>query len=156
MVTLKRIVLNKVFLSLLITAGVSVTLIFTSAPVQAITINIVNPANGYIAHSYSFTVTINVEDPDVLPVQAVSIQIFNATVTDSYANLPLATSASAYYTGSAGGTAAISVTAGANWGYGFSDVMDTDMDMGMGGVTMILGMDMDTDTDMEIITFHHL
>jgi hypothetical protein len=121
MVKVKRFILNRAILSILVTVGVIITLIIASSPAQALTISISNPASGYLGYPYSFTVTINVSDPDVLPVQHVSLQINNNTVTDLFTNLPLNTAAASTFIGSGGGTAVISATADGNWGYGYND-----------------------------------
>jgi hypothetical protein len=121
MVKVKRLILNKAMLSLLVTIGVIITLIIASSPAQALTISVSNPSSGYLGYPYSFTVTINVSNPDVLPVQSVSFQISNNTVTDLFTNLPLNTAASADFTGSVGGTAVISANADSNWGYSYGN-----------------------------------
>jgi hypothetical protein len=119
MVKVKRPILNKAIISLLVTIGVIITLIVASSPAQALTISITHPSSGYIGYWYTFTAQINVTDPDVLPVQSVSLHIFSNTLTDLYTNLPLDAAASATYTGSGGGSAIISATAQSNWGYGY-------------------------------------
>jgi hypothetical protein len=119
MLKVKRLILNKAIISLLVTIGVILTLIVASSPAQALTISISNPSSGYIGYWYTFTAQINVNDPDVLPIQSVSLNIFGNTVTDLFTNLPLNTAAAAPYTGSGGGSAFISATTGSNWGYGY-------------------------------------
>jgi hypothetical protein len=111
---------NKVFLSVLITLGVIITLIFASSPAQAVSISITSPGTIYIGYSSSFSISINVNDPDVLPLQSATLEIYNDNGTDSY-SLPLDASTSATYTGSVGGTAVISSAPDSNWGYGSND-----------------------------------
>ncbi len=92
------------------------------APVKAVDINITNPSTGTLGSSYTFTVRVDVQDTDVLPIQSVDLRISKllntGTYTVTYSDLPLpttpSTTASRSYTG-AGGSATISGTTGPGW-----------------------------------------
>jgi hypothetical protein len=128
MARLKRVIFNKVSLSVLMTAAILATLLLTNLPAKAMSITVTNPSSGTLRSAYSFSVTINVENSDVLPIQNVNMQITNAAAPSTYfascTNLPLPTSAGGTATGSYSdpgtfGTVSVSGTSGANWGYGY-------------------------------------
>jgi len=116
----KKIIKNKVILSLLITVAIITSLILASSPAQALTIQITNPASGTLGQPYTFTVQVNVEDTDLLPVHQVNLEIYNSNYSDFYTNLPLVQASSVAYTGTTS-TALISATPGNNWGYGYGN-----------------------------------
>ena len=84
---------NKGVLSVLITLSIVAVLVFDSSPAQALTVTVANPNSGYLGSAYTFAVSINVENTDLLPIQHVNLQIFNAASPSTYrsdcTNLPL-------------------------------------------------------------------
>src|SRR3972149_3723853 len=122
----KRVLLSKSVLSIFVTAGIIAVLIFASSPAQALTISVSNSANAYQGSPYTFTVTINVEDSDLLPIRHVDLQISNVNYPDTYKatleNLPLtqvSTQSHAIKEGATSGSATVAATTGSGWGYGY-------------------------------------
>jgi hypothetical protein len=122
---LKRLIKNKSFISLAVTLGIIAVLVLVSTPVQALTISVSNTGSAYHGSPYTFSVTINVENSDLLPIQHVDLQIYNAadpgSYTINYANLPIPAGASGTATGTSSGsfgTITASASSDANWGYG--------------------------------------
>ncbi|MBI4303543.1 MAG: helix-turn-helix domain-containing protein [Chloroflexi bacterium] len=114
----------RVALAFTLVVAVASSLWFAT-PTRALTVEFPSlPATGTIGNTYTFQVKVNIENNEVLPVQSVSLRIFNTNPTlsdiyyDQYTGLPLATGASTLYTGTAS-TALISATADSNWGYGY-------------------------------------
>jgi hypothetical protein len=125
---LKRIVLSKSFLSLFITLSIVAVLIFTSSPAQALTISVSNAADAYQGIPYTFSITVNIEDSDLLPIQHVDLRIYNTANPDSYTinypNLPIPAAASSTAVDSVSGsfgTVSASGTSGTNWGYNYGN-----------------------------------
>ena len=130
----------RVAVAILLVMLVGTSLWFASpTPVQAITVN-VTPTNGSgtVNQPYNFTVTINVENLDKLPVQSVDLQIFNSTMASTYkatsTGLPMLTTTTTFTSisavGSSGTSGTISITTSADtgwgglstnrWGYGYA------------------------------------
>lgn len=89
-----------------------------AAPVSALTVDITDPAPPLLGTTIYFTVTVNIEDSELLPIQKIDLEIYKADqpgLKASCSDLPLATGTKSYST--AGGL--IEVTATANWGYGY-------------------------------------
>ena len=92
-------------------------------PAQALTVTFPSvPASGTLGSTYTFTVTINIEDTDLLPLREVDLKIYNANSPSTYVvnctDLPVPdaadqTNARSYTT--SGGTVDVSGTAGGNW-----------------------------------------
>src|SRR4030042_6480974 len=101
----KQVVLNKGVLSVSITAGILLVLVLAGSPAQALTITVTNPATGTLGGTYTFTVQVNVQNTDLLPVRSVDLQIYNAAYPSTYlvscTNLPLQSTTS-YYSGTFG------------------------------------------------------
>lgn len=109
-----------VAIALVLAIGVS---LWFSSPVRALTIDVTNPTKGYIGVDYDFTVEINIEDNELLPIQNVNLEIYNiadpgkkATCTD----LPLVTGTKLYPASqTGGGRVNVDATSGADWGWGY-------------------------------------
>lgn len=127
---LKRVknssILSRVAVALVMVMVISASLWFAS-PVSALTIQYPSlPSTGTIGSSYSFTMTINIEESELLPITDITVYIYNAGSRSSYqatlAALPLGDGSKSYTTSQTGGGAA-SVTADATsgWlsGYGY-------------------------------------
>ena len=92
-------------------------------PVKAVDITISNPTSGILGSSYAFTVRVDVQDTDLLPIQSVDLRIYKASSTGIYSvlfsGLPLPATAGATssksFANTGGGTATISGTTGAGW-----------------------------------------
>jgi hypothetical protein len=136
---LKRLLLNRSFISLAVTLGIIAVLVFVSTPVQALTISVSNTASAYHNSPYTFSVTINVENSDLLPIQHVDLQIYNAadpgSYTINYANLPIPAGASGTARGTSTGsfgTITASASSDANWGYASQTWGTTSFGYGIG------------------------
>jgi transcriptional regulator with XRE-family HTH domain len=93
-------------------------------PVKALEINYSSLPLGTLGSSYTFTVTVNIQDAEQVPLQQVDIKIYKVDDPTTYkatlANLPLATSSASTHNpseGSGSGTATVSAVADANWDY---------------------------------------
>jgi len=119
----KKKILSNGILSLLITISILAVLVFASSPAQAVTITVTQPPSGTLGSPYTFTVEIDVENSDLLPLRSVDLQIYNAASPSTYrlscTNLPLQTTiVPKHYTG-AFGVVDVSATTGSGWGYGY-------------------------------------
>ena len=77
---MKQLIARKEVLSLLITILVILNLFFASSPtVRAVSIAFTSvPTSGTLGSTYLFTVKVDVENTDLLPVQSVNLEIYNA------------------------------------------------------------------------------
>ena len=120
---LKRVknsrVLSRVAISLVMVMLISASLFFAS-PVSALTITITNPTTGTLGSDYSFSVTVNIEESERLPITDITAYIYKADSRSSYqatlAAMPLKDDTKSYTTSQTGGGAA-SVTAAATTGW---------------------------------------
>jgi transcriptional regulator with XRE-family HTH domain len=101
--------------------------IWFASPTQALTIEYPSqPSTGTLGNTYEFTVKINIQDHDLLPLQSVDVVIYNvnsSSYTATLAAMPLATSSAAAHNPSEGtgsGTAIVSASADSAWGYSAS------------------------------------
>ena len=118
----------KVILALVLVVAVGASLWF-SAPVRALTISFPTlPSSGTIGNDYTFTVKVDISDPELLPIQNVNLYLYKSDARATYeatsANLPLSTTVTPFTTitgtGTSGTAGTISITAVAsNWGYGY-------------------------------------
>jgi len=116
----------KVAISLFLVVAVSVSLWFAS-PVSALNIAITTPTSGTIGSSYSFTVDININTSELVPVSDVTVYIYRSGTRSSYqatlAALPLNTGSKTYTNTETGSAGPATVTATANsgwsWAYGY-------------------------------------
>ncbi|MFC1961733.1 helix-turn-helix domain-containing protein [Chloroflexota bacterium] len=111
----------RIILSVLIVVIIGATLWF-APPAQALTVSISpTSGSGNLGSAYRFTVTINVEDTvDQLPIQAVTLQIYQGNNLIDCTNMPIPTSASSSASktyNTSGGTVAVTGTSGTNWVY---------------------------------------
>ena len=96
------------------------TSLWFAAPAQALTTTITNPTSGTLGSTYTFTVKVDVEDVDLLPIQSVKLYIYKtsdrATYEATCTDLPLNDGTKTY---ADTGNGAVSVTAetAAGWGY---------------------------------------
>jgi len=97
--------------------------IWYASPTQALTIDIVNPSSGTLGATHEFTVTVNIQDNELLPLQQVDIRMYKVGDEANYkatlTSLPLGDSAeTAHNPIEAGsGTATVAAVADAMWGY---------------------------------------
>jgi transcriptional regulator with XRE-family HTH domain len=94
-----------------------------ASPTQALEIEITNPATGVLGSTYTFTVTVSIEDNELLPLQQINVAIYKendpATYKATLADLPLNTRAVAAHAiteGAGSGTATVGAAADAAWG----------------------------------------
>jgi hypothetical protein len=103
------------------------TLLWFATPTKAVNISVNNPGSGALGTPLTFSLTVNVENVDVLPVQGIQLTIFNADVptdhVNTYINLPLQDAANQPLNSLETPTnvAYITATPGANWGSGSGD-----------------------------------
>ena len=116
----------RVAVAALLVVAVGTSLWFAAPlPVKALDISYPSlPSSGTLGSQYTFTLTVDIASTDLLPVDHIDLEIYNASNPSSYkvtlANLPLADSALSAHTiteGSSSGTAQVSASATA-WGYG--------------------------------------
>jgi transcriptional regulator with XRE-family HTH domain len=122
-ISIKPALVYRVALALFLVIAFSTSLWYASpAPVKAVDINIDNPASGILGSPYSFSVRVDIQDTDVLPVKSIDLRIYKEISTGIYSvlfpDLPLPATASAtelksYY--GVGGSATITGTTGPGW-----------------------------------------
>ena len=106
--------------------AVSVSLWF-AAPARALTISFPSlPASGTLGSTYSFTVQVDIQDNELLPVQNINLYIYKADDRATYeatlASLPLNTGSKSYTGAQMGvpsGSASVTATSDSNWGYSY-------------------------------------
>jgi transcriptional regulator with XRE-family HTH domain len=99
--------------------------IWYASPTQALQIEYPNqPTSGTLGSTFTFYVKVSIEDLEHLPLQGVTVVIYNVTYPTTYkatlASLPLGDSAAAAHNpteGSGSGTATVAADADAKWGY---------------------------------------
>lgn len=99
--------------------------IWYASPTQALQIEYPNqPTSGTLGSTFTFHVKVSIEDLEHLPLQAVTVVIYNVASPTTYkatlASLPLGDSATAVHNpteGSGSGTATVAADADAKWGY---------------------------------------
>ncbi len=99
--------------------------IWYASPTQALTIDIVKPSDGYLGSTHTFTITVNIEDSELLPLQQVDIRVYKvgdeATYKATLLSLPLGDQLTAtshtLSEGTSSGTATVAADADAAWGY---------------------------------------
>jgi transcriptional regulator with XRE-family HTH domain len=115
--------LSRVALALVLVIAVGTSLWFASPlPARALDITITPPSTGTLGNVHTFTVRVDVEDFDVLPVWRIDLEIFNtgdATKTATLTGLPLGDSTRSAHTvtPSSAGSAEVATSAESTWGY---------------------------------------
>jgi hypothetical protein len=115
--------LARVAVALVLVMAVGASLWFASPlPARALDITIAPPAPGTLGNVHTFTVTVDIEDFDVLPVWRIDLEIFNtgdATKTANLTGLPLGSSnwSDHTVTPSSAGSATVNASAESAWGY---------------------------------------
>jgi hypothetical protein len=103
---------------------VAASLWFSSPlPVKALTITFPSlPSSGTLGQNYSFTVQVNIQNQDLLPIVSADLEIHNTAAPSTYAvicnNLPLSNNTTQYT--SSNGNVSVTATTGAGWGGGSS------------------------------------
>ncbi|MFC1918942.1 helix-turn-helix domain-containing protein, partial [Chloroflexota bacterium] len=115
--------LARVATAVVLVCAVAASLWFAApTPVKAITVSVSNPSTARIGESYSFTVTVNIQSSDVLPVKSIDLEIYNESAPSTYkatcTGLPLAAGGTTYLDSqTGGGNVNVSASPGARWGY---------------------------------------
>jgi len=116
-------------------AGVSTLVIAASlwgltSPVAGMSISFPSvPGSGVLGSPYTFTVKVDIQDVDLLPLRSADLRIYNAASPNTYAvvlsDLPLppgpSQTVNRTYSGS-GGVASVVATSGTDWGYASSGI----------------------------------
>jgi len=112
---------SRVVLALILVIVMATSLWF-AGPTRALEITISPPASGTTGSLHSFTVTITIEDQELVPIQDVTLYIYKADARATYqatlTNLPLNASSKSYTAAETGGGAAnVTATPGNGWVY---------------------------------------
>ncbi len=97
--------------------------IWYASPTQALTIDIVEPSDGYLGSTHTFDVTVSIQGSEHLPLQGINILIYNVDSPTTYkatlANLPLGDSSTSAHnpSESGSGTATVAANGDSAWGY---------------------------------------
>ena len=120
--------LSRVTVSIVLVLAIAASLWFT-APARAVNISYPSPpGSGTLGSSLTFTVKVDIENTDLLPVDHINLEIYNVTYPTTYkascTNLPIPTApnstATKSYTTTQTGGGAVSVTATTGTGWGFT------------------------------------
>ena len=116
--------ISKVVLPLVLVSAIAASLWFAApTPVRALQIDITNPSTGTIGSSYAFTVQVDVENTDYLPITSIDLEIYNVvspTTKATCSNLPTGTANRTYTSAeTGGGSVVVSGTAAPGWYYGY-------------------------------------
>ncbi len=114
----------RVTISIALTIAIGAGLYF-APPVRALEITVTPPSSGTLGSTHTFTVEIDVQDMDILPINNVKLLIYKsddrATYEATCANLPLSdalyTTIVATGTSTSSGTVSITASTGDYWGY---------------------------------------
>lgn len=111
--------LSRVAIPLMLVCAIAASLWFAS-PTQALQIAITNPTSATPGGTYNFQTKISIEDSELLPIQSVTLKVYNIanpTYYDQYTGLALSsTDYVSYATSGAGTAASIKATPAATWG----------------------------------------
>ena len=102
--------------------------IWFASPTQALQIEYPSlPSSGTLGSSYTFSVKVNIQDYEHLPLEGITVRIYNVSSLTTYkatlADLPLGTSSTAAHNpseGSSSGSATVAASADSAWGYSAS------------------------------------
>ncbi|HEY82603.1 MAG TPA: helix-turn-helix domain-containing protein [Dehalococcoidia bacterium] len=118
--------LARVAIAVILVIAVGSSLWFAS-PTQALEISFPSlPSSGTLGSTYTFTVKVDVQDMDVLPITRIDLEIYNVTDSTKKAtleSLPLETKSKQAHTikeGSSSGEAQVAASAASVWGYGIA------------------------------------
>ena len=115
---------SMVAMAFIVTIAIAASLWF-SVPALALTISLpTQPSSGTLGSTYSFTVQVDVENTDLLPIDHIDFEIYNVASPATYrftcTDLPIPTGAGATetksYTPTGAGTVSVSATTGSGWG----------------------------------------
>ena len=114
--------LSRAVIPLFLVIAVAASLWFAS-PTQALDISYPSlPSSGTLGSTYTFTVKVTITDPDLVPVQAINIEIYKATDTSkkaTLASMPLQdrSKQSHAVAPTTSGSAQVAAATGAGWTY---------------------------------------
>lgn len=111
---------NKVLISVIVTAAVISTLVF-SVPVSALTIDLTEPSSKALGDVITFSTIVQIQSGELLPMQQVDLEIYKQDDPANYklvcTHLPIMTDTRLYYT--AGGMVTVQAIAEPSWWYGY-------------------------------------
>jgi transcriptional regulator with XRE-family HTH domain len=118
--------LYRVLLPIILVIAIAASFWFAS-PTRALDISFQTPASGTLGSTYTFTVTVTIEQSDRVPIQTINLEIYNVsdpTKKATLENLPLTDSPSQSHPikeGASSGTAMVAASATSGWtsGYGY-------------------------------------
>jgi PGF-pre-PGF domain-containing protein len=102
-----------------VTGAIILMLLFAS-PVSALTIDITEPNPKLLGQAISFSVTITIEDGELLPIENINLEIYKSDNISYHLicrNLPLIATTKTYST--MGGNVKVEAKPAAGWGYGY-------------------------------------
>ncbi len=117
--------LYRLALPVILVIAIAASLWYAS-PTQALEIDIQEPSGGILGNQHTFTVTVTINENDLVPIQSVSVEIYNVsdpTKKATLENLPLADSTSQAHTikeGSSSGSALVAASASGGWEGGYA------------------------------------
>jgi PGF-pre-PGF domain-containing protein len=97
-----------------------------ASPTRALEIDIQEPSSGTLGGTHTFTVSVTINQNDLVPIQSVNVEIYNVidpTKKATLENLPLGDSSLQSHTikeGSSSGSALVSASASSGWGSGYA------------------------------------
>jgi PGF-pre-PGF domain-containing protein len=104
------------------------TSLWFASPTQALTIDITNPSSGTLGSTHTFSVTVNIQDLDLIPITGINLYIFkngsytntNSPYKATLADLPLSSTSKSYTSAQTGGGAAtVTASTSTGWGYAY-------------------------------------
>lgn len=117
--------LYRLALPVLLVIAIAASLWYAS-PTQALEIDIQEPDAGRLGNQHTFTVTVTINENDLVPITSVNVEIYNVgdpTKKATPENLPLADSTSQAHTikeGASSGSAMVAASASGGWESGYA------------------------------------
>jgi PGF-pre-PGF domain-containing protein len=117
--------LYRLALPVLLVIAIAASLWYAS-PTQALEIDIQEPAAGRLGNQHTFTVTVTINENDLVPIISVNVEIYNVddpTKKATLENLPLGDSTSQAHTikeGASSGSALVAASASGGWESGYA------------------------------------